>query len=196
MNNCVEKIDSGLSTLIFEANKAVGWWDNPRPDGSTIALIHSEISEAYEGLLLGSDDQHLPQYKNFVVELADTAIRIYDFAGFKGWDVKTAAQAFFASGELNEDAICSSLCHLHLLVSKALEGIRKDLHRDVTYMNVTFTVHEALYYLSGALLLIYNLADQLTNEDFEQVISDKLKFNSERADHKRDNRAKAGGKKF
>lgn len=46
-----------------------------------LALIHSEISEALEGLREDLKDDHLPQYHMFVVELADALIRILDLAG-------------------------------------------------------------------------------------------------------------------
>lgn len=46
-----------------------------------LALIHSEISEALEGLRKDLKDDHLPQYDMFAVELADAIIRILDLAG-------------------------------------------------------------------------------------------------------------------
>ena len=46
-----------------------------------LALIHSEISEALEGLRKDLKDDHLSQYDMFAVELADALIRILDLAG-------------------------------------------------------------------------------------------------------------------
>lgn len=67
--------------------KAAGWHDNPREEGTMIALIHSEISEAMEGLRKDLMDDHLPHRKMAEVELADAIIRICDFAGSKGYDL-------------------------------------------------------------------------------------------------------------
>lgn len=61
------------------------WWTdshgNPiaRNKGEQIALMHSELSECLEGVRKDLQDDHLPQYKMEIVELADTIIRIFDY---------------------------------------------------------------------------------------------------------------------
>lgn len=187
MIKCIQLVQNSLSASIFEQNKAVGWWDNPRPDGVTIALIHSEISEAYDGWLTESGDEHLPQFSNYVVELADAAIRIYDFCGFKGWDIELAARVY---GEEWDKTTHTGyqICDLHSLVSKALEGLRKN----------TMTqdgIETALYYLAGALIYIYDIGVD-SGLPIPEAIAAKLAYNAQRADHKRENREKEGGKKF
>lgn len=62
------------------------WWTdaagNPleRNKGEMIALMHSELSECLEGVRKSLPDTHLPQYSMELVELADTIIRIFDYA--------------------------------------------------------------------------------------------------------------------
>lgn len=46
-----------------------------------LALCHSELSEALEGLRKDKADEHLPHRKSFEVEMADTLIRIFDLMG-------------------------------------------------------------------------------------------------------------------
>lgn len=55
--------------------------------GTKIALIHSEVSEALEGLRKDKRDDHLPHRKSVEVELADAVIRIADLAGALGLDL-------------------------------------------------------------------------------------------------------------
>lgn len=64
------------------------WWQDPatgkritRNEGEMIALMHSELSEALEGIRKNSNDSHLPQYKSLPVELIDCVIRICDRLG-------------------------------------------------------------------------------------------------------------------
>lgn len=52
-----------------------------------IALIHSEISEALEGVRKNCPDDKLPHRKMEEVELADALIRIFDYAGAHNLDL-------------------------------------------------------------------------------------------------------------
>lgn len=79
-----------LQDVCFSLAKDAGWHDNPREDGTMIALIHSEISEALEGIRKDLNDDHLTSRKMVEVELADAIIRIMDYAGSRGLDVAGA----------------------------------------------------------------------------------------------------------
>lgn len=72
-----------------------GWWDglstkNPYTLGTKLALVHSEISEALEGMRKNLRDDHLPHRNMFEVELADALIRIFDLAGSQCMDLHGA----------------------------------------------------------------------------------------------------------
>lgn len=76
-----------------------GWWhdvttgepfDATEKGPEKIALMHSELSEALEGLRKGLMDDKLPHRPNAEVELADAVIRILDWAGAMGYDIAGA----------------------------------------------------------------------------------------------------------
>lgn len=56
-----------------------------------IALIHSELSEALEGLRHGNTlDDKIPEFTSAEAELADAVIRIMHLSVLNGWDVGSA----------------------------------------------------------------------------------------------------------
>lgn len=79
--------------------KEKGWWDEPREDGTMIALIHSELSEALEGLRINNPpSDKIPEFTQAEEELADVIIRIMDMAEYHEWNI---AEAFVSKLEYN-----------------------------------------------------------------------------------------------
>lgn len=81
-----------------------------------------------------------------------------------------------------------ALCHSEL--SEALEGIRKDQMDDKLPHRKMFEVE-----LADTLLRIFDIAGGF-DLDLGGALAEKLAFNTSRADHKPENREKAGGKKY
>ena len=110
-----------FSDSIFKSNYKAGWWDNQdiesakERDGlkynkatstliaSKLALVHSELSEALEGMRKGLMDDHLDHRPMLEVELADTMIRIFDLCGFLGLDIDGAVREKYAYNQHRSD---------------------------------------------------------------------------------------------
>ncbi len=74
-----------------------GWWQGERNEAESIALMHSELSEALEGLRHGNPPSgHIPYFSAMEEEFADVIIRIMDHAAAKGYRVGEALEAKIA----------------------------------------------------------------------------------------------------
>lgn len=80
---------TAVAQSLAQLAKDRGWDDGMPVPGSKedkmhramdIALMHSELSEALEGIRKGTQDDHVPQYTAEAAELADTVIRIFHYA--------------------------------------------------------------------------------------------------------------------
>ena len=77
--------------------KEKGFWDEQRNVAELLMLIVTEISEACEALRKGDpSDNHIPQFSNFSVELADAVIRIFDLCGSMNIDLEEVITAKLA----------------------------------------------------------------------------------------------------
>lgn len=81
---------ASVQRKLYQTAFNAGWHKKPREDGTIIALIHSELSEALEYARKGGNDDHLPHRNGVEVELADAMIRIFDYAGREGFDLAGA----------------------------------------------------------------------------------------------------------
>lgn len=77
---------NGLIHRAYQTSKDHGFWEAASKDEtlyklSQIALMHSELSECVEGVRKDSPDDHLPNRSMEVAELADTIIRVFNYAG-------------------------------------------------------------------------------------------------------------------
>ncbi len=82
------------------------------------------------------------------------------------------------------------LCLIHSEISEAMEGERKGLMDDHLPHRSMAEVE-----LADAMIRIMDYAGAY-GYDLQGAILEKLEYNRHRADHKRENRAAAGGKKF
>lgn len=99
-----------LQTICHGNAVAAGWHTDlvtgipkERNKLELIALMHSELSEALEGIRKDLMDDKLPHRKMEEVELADTVIRIMDYCGLYELDLAGAIMEKLAYNRQRED---------------------------------------------------------------------------------------------
>lgn len=99
MNDVMMRGITILQNDCHEAAREAGWWSeyDEMPEqyrkyflAAKRDLMHTELSEATEGSRKNQMDDHLPHRKMEEVELADTIIRIMDYAGQLKYDLASA----------------------------------------------------------------------------------------------------------
>lgn len=189
-----------LKDEVHQANIESGWWHPlgdierkpedklDRNPAELLALIHSEVSEAFEAWAADSFDDKLTHRSGEEVELADTIIRLLDMAaGFGINFVQTSNMS--SMEEVWENMGDYDYYNLafynsaHHQISQILEAFRKNKVQlyDVLFSNLLFLI---------------DIYAERQGFDIEDAIREKLEFNKNREDHKPENRAKAGGKKI
>ncbi len=187
-----------LAVDIYQQNRAIGWWDDlNRCPFQTLQLVNTEIAEATEGDRKNLMDDHLPSRKMAEVELADTMIRALDFAGRYGWNysprVMTDRNTYLGkfihmvTGNSSMAVKHLGLTGINCLLAAKLWG--NEIFVDGPRRLNKPEEYDYLIDMCLEVAAIYHY-------DIEGAIREKLAYNANRADHKRENRVAAGGKAY
>jgi hypothetical protein len=171
-----------LQNKIHQQNREMGWWDNPISFSKITNLGISENSEAMEGDRKGLMDDHLKQYEMRVVELGDMCIRSFDYLGSEGNTEFPSIEKVSKHYRVGDFDFNLALATRMLTQAWYWFEIEK---------NNAFTNK----CIKEAILIGWRMIQDL-NQDPLKVILEKVEYNKHRADHKRENRSKAGGKKY
>lgn len=181
-----------MARSIHQQNIDAGWWKKdqsgntePRNIGELLCLVHSEIDEADSNRM----DEKLPHRREFEVELADAAIRIFDILGFFGTDIEKEYARELPIEYPDVLHIMPTyarviwLMEMHKLVSHSMEAFRKGRQTD------------GCLHLCDVLRMIRYCSLEF-DLDVAGAIVEKRAYNAQRPDHKLENRQKVGGKAF
>lgn len=189
MNNRQDVIDN--LEFIFDEIREVNTKWHINADGSRkdldpdfyprcILLMGSELSEAFEAIRKGNQpDSHLPQYPGESVELVDLFIRAIDFIVF---NPEWAYLAELLHAMIAIDLDLSEFDATQIEVYMTLDDLISKTYND--HINVT-----------GIIDLIIAYCDR-EEIPLLEIYRAKTEYNRNRADHKPEARAAAGGKQF
>jgi hypothetical protein len=168
-----------LAKEIHQYNKEAGWWDGDREIETALMLVVTEIAEATEGERKNLMDDHLPNRKMGEVELADALIRMLDIGGKLEIECSSTTDCWVNDG--------FSIFREHLeLCSTVIEFYDSFSERN-NRNSLSFLYTQ---FIAG----ILTISEQF-DYDVMAAMYEKIEYNKTRADHKKENRAKAGGKK-
>lgn len=175
------------ATKIHAHNVAVGWWDNNPSVLEKIHLITTEICEATEGARKDLMDDHLPHRKMEEVELADALIRTLDVGAKLGISVFDAVRlSVTATAIVNDIFSTERTAEKHFFITKCI----------VYFGNVLFRKTGSVTAEYNILVASIFACSQSRGFDIMAAMAEKFEYNKHRADHKREARAQANGKKF
>ena len=176
-----------LAKTIHANNVAVGWWDNKDSVDplEKLQLVSTEIAEATEGERKNIMDDHLPHRRMGEVELADAMIRLLDFGGAYGC-VYDKRDGWLCNNLID---IAKSVAGKHLAINAAIIDLARN------FVGADTRIHRIDERFTQCVHIIEHVANDL-GYDLEAAMTEKLAYNEQRADHKRENRAKEGGKAF
>lgn len=173
-----------LAAEIHAAN--AHWWHNPatgerldRNQGEMLMLVVSEISEAMEGERKNLMDDKLPHRPMAEVELANVLIRVFDFAGGFGYQLRRVGE-FAEMANNRADAL--------LEMVDTVCAVR-------TFLRHKTTTTEIGTCLSRLITEVYTYAAKF-GYDVDGAMEEKRAYNAVRPDHKAEARLAANGKKW
>lgn len=165
--------------FIHADNRSRGWWTDlttgepkARDPRELRMLIITELAEAMEGFRKSTMDDHLSDRPMLEVELADTAIRIFDAMGGFSWQAGTRHGLFLHRHSWAVPSTLLAICEL-----------------------VACADYEPETRLTNALFWLFVLGED-QGLDVPGAIVAKLEYNAKRADHKLEARMAEGGKKL
>jgi NTP pyrophosphatase (non-canonical NTP hydrolase) len=123
---------NSIARSIHADNVAKGFYPEggkARNIGELIALMHSELCEASYAAMQDEKDDKLPQYDGFEVEIADTLIRVLDFAGAHEIDIDQLITVAALEGATLDrySGLAEDMTMLHFALSAILEAHRKNV---------------------------------------------------------------------
>lgn len=116
---------NNLAAQVHEDNVKKGFWPGGvanRNVGELLALVHSEITEAYDAVLSNSNDDKLSDLPGFDVEIADAMIRLLDASA--AYEVNLG-ESFTSRCRATYTSMTEDLMDAHMWLSRALEAHRK-----------------------------------------------------------------------
>jgi hypothetical protein len=173
-----------LQNKTHKQNVEMGWWDTERSFHTLTNLGISEISEAVEAHRKNLNDDKLTKYHGTPVEAVDGAIRTFDVLSWLGNESFDPSDFTIRVIRTKGKEIDFLMAFSSYLLSSAWESYELFGNRAKTKQ-----------YLRDALFVMFEIVYQYGLTPIT-LINEKLEFNKIRPDHKQENRAKEGGKKY